>query len=164
MTPPSNVNQNSRGSSWRKWDLHVHTPDSIVNHYGDGDDIWDKLIKALAELPSEYKVLGINDSIFLDGYKKVLAAKSAGKLPNIELLLPVIELRLDKFGGSKNDLSKVNYHIMFSNELTPETIESQFLSAHTMDCTKPQSQSRHHQPERTGVRVQIRLTNYLTHA
>jgi hypothetical protein len=33
----------------------------------------------------------------------------------------------------------------------------------SMDCTKPQSQSRHHQPEGTDVRVQIRLTNYLTH-
>jgi hypothetical protein len=78
---------------------------------------------------SEFKVLGINDYIFLDGYKKVLAAKAAGKLPNIDLLLPVIELRLDKFGGSKSGLSRVNYHVIFSDEIKPEIIESQFLSA-----------------------------------
>lgn len=117
-----------RGSVWRKWDLHIHTPDSLVQSYG-GADAWDKFIEALAKLPPEFKVLGINDYIFLDGYKKVVAAKAAGKLPNIDLLLPVIELRLDKFGGSRSGLSRVNYHVIFSNEIAPEIIESQFLSA-----------------------------------
>lgn len=117
-----------RGSVWRKWDLHVHTPDSLHHSYG-GADAWDKFIEALSKLPREFKVLGINDYIFLDGYKKVLAAKAAGKLPNIELLLPVIELRLDKFGGSESSLSRVNYHVIFSNEIAPEIIESQFISA-----------------------------------
>lgn len=119
-----------RGSVWRKWDLHVHTPDSLVQQYGGaGADVWVKFIQALSALPPEIKVLGINDYIFLDGYKKVLAAKEAGKLPNIDLLLPVIELRLDKFGGSKSGLSRVNYHVIFSDEIKPEIIESQFLSA-----------------------------------
>lgn len=119
-----------RGSVWRKWDLHVHTPDSLVHHYGgDVSEVWDKFIEALSNLPPELKVLGINDYIFLDGYKKVMAAKAAGKLPNIELLLPVIELRLDKFGGSKSGLSRVNYHIIFSDAICVDTIESQFLSA-----------------------------------
>lgn len=119
-----------RGSVWRKWDLHVHTPASLVHNYScDGSDIWDKYIKALGNLPPEFKVLGINDYIFLDGYKKLLAAKADGKLPNIDLLLPVIELRLDKFGGSRTGLSRVNYHVIFSEEVSVETIESQFLSA-----------------------------------
>jgi hypothetical protein len=117
-----------RGSVWRKWDLHVHTPDSLVNSYG-GADAWEKFIQALSKLPPEFKVLGINDYIFLDGYKKVVAAKAAGRLPNIDLVLPVIELRLDKFGGSKSGLNRVNYHVIFSNEIAPEIIESQFLSA-----------------------------------
>jgi hypothetical protein len=94
-----------------------------------GADAWKKFIVALSKLPPEFKVLGINDYIFLDGYKKVVAAKAAGKLPNIDLLLPVIELRLDKFGGGKSGLSRVNYHVIFSNENAPKTIESQFLSA-----------------------------------
>lgn len=117
-----------RGSVWQKWDLHVHTPDSLVHSYG-GADAWNRFIDALSKLPPEIKVLGINDYIFLDGYKKVVAAKAEGRLPNIDLLLPVIELRLDKFGGSKSGLSRVNYHVIFSNEISPETIESQFLSA-----------------------------------
>ena len=117
-----------RGSVWRKWDLHVHTPDSLVHSYG-GAEAWDKFIEALRMLPPEFKVLGINDYIFLDGYKKVVAAKAAGRLPNIDLLLPVIELRLDKFGGSRTGLSRVNYHVIFSDAIKVETIESQFLSA-----------------------------------
>jgi ABC-type cobalamin/Fe3+-siderophores transport system ATPase subunit len=108
--------------------LHVHTPDSLAQSYGGAAE-WGKYIEALSKLPPEFKVLGINDYIFLDGYKKVLAAKVAGKLPNIDLLLPVIELRLDKFGGSKSGLSRVNYHVIFSDEIKPEIIESQFLSA-----------------------------------
>ncbi len=119
-----------RGSVWRKWDLHVHTPDSLVQRYGGAtEEIWKRYIDALSRLPSEFKVLGINDYIFLDGYKKVLAAKMAGKLPNIELLLPVIELRLDKFGGTKTSLSRVNYHVIFSDQIPVDTIESQFLGA-----------------------------------
>lgn len=117
-----------KGSEWRKWDLHVHTPDSLINGYG-GASAWDKFITALSQLPPDFKVLGINDYIFLEGYKKVCAAKAAGKLPNIELVLPVIELRLDKFGGTKSSLSRVNYHVLFSNEIPVETIESQFLNA-----------------------------------
>jgi ABC-type cobalamin/Fe3+-siderophores transport system ATPase subunit len=116
-----------RGSVWRKWDLHVHTPDSLVQSYG-GVEAWDKYIEALSKLPPEFKVLGINDYIFLDGYRKVVAAKEAGKLPNIDLLLPVIELRLDKFGGSRTGLSRVNFHVIFADGMA-DTIESQFLSA-----------------------------------
>ena len=90
-----------KGSAWRKWDLHVHTPDSLVNSYGS-HNAWDRFIKELRNLPPEFKVLGINDYIFIDGYKKLLEEKAKGNLPNIDLLLPVIELRLNKFGGSNS--------------------------------------------------------------
>jgi ABC-type lipoprotein export system ATPase subunit len=117
-----------RGSEWRKWDLQVHTPDSLFHNYS-GTDTWDRFIRELEQLPPEFKVIGINDYIFLDGYKRILAEKAMGRLANIELFLPVIELRLDKFGGSPGHLSRVNYHVIFSNELSPEIIEQQFLNA-----------------------------------
>lgn len=117
-----------RGSVWRKWDLHVHTPESLVHNY-TGRDPWARFIKELQQLPADFKVLGINDYIFLDGYKKVVEAWQRGDLPNIELVLPVIELRLDKFGGSKSGLSRVNFHVVFSNELPVDVIEAQFVSA-----------------------------------
>jgi ABC-type lipoprotein export system ATPase subunit len=117
-----------RGSTWRKWDLHVHTPASLVHQY-EGADPWPQFLDELEHLPPEFKVIGINDYIFVEGYKRILAEKANGRLQNIDLFLPVIELRLDKFGGSQNHLSRINYHIIFSNELAPELIEQQFLSA-----------------------------------
>ncbi|MGI9071245.1 MAG: TrlF family AAA-like ATPase [Bryobacteraceae bacterium] len=116
-----------RGSLWRKWDLHVHTPESLVHQY-DGVDPWPQFLTEIESLPAEFKVIGINDYIFLDGYRRILA-ENAGRLQNIDLFLPVIELRLDKFGGSSHYLRRVNYHILFSDELSPDVIEQQFLNA-----------------------------------
>ena len=94
------ANKYIKGSEWRKWDLHVHTPKSIIQHYGgDTDEAWEKFISDLERLPSEYKAIGINDYIFIDGYKKVLEYKNEGRLPNIDLIIPVVELRVDKFSS-----------------------------------------------------------------
>ena len=117
-----------KGSLWRKCDLHVHTPDSLVHNY-TGTDPWNRFLSEIEALPSEFKVIGINDYIFLAGYKRILSERAKGRLSNIDLFLPVIELRLDKFGGSPGHLSRVNCHIIFSNELKPELIEQQFLNA-----------------------------------
>ncbi|MGV3615267.1 MAG: TrlF family AAA-like ATPase [Fimbriimonas sp.] len=118
---------NPRGSSWRKWDLHVHTPASLVQQYG-GDAGWDAYIEALEALPHEIKVIGINDYIFVDGYERVVAEKRSGRLSNLDLILPVIELRLGRFGGTVGALSRVNYHVIFSDEIDVEIIKSQFLA------------------------------------
>ena len=86
---------NTRGSEWRKWDLHVHTPASLCSEYGgDNDEIWEQFIQRIENLPSDIKVLGINDYLFLDGYEKVLKYKKDGRIPNIELLLLVMNLGL----------------------------------------------------------------------
>lgn len=118
-----------RGSEWRKWDLHVHTPASIVNSSYPGQDPWEAFLVDLESLPPEFKVIGINDYIFIDGYKRVLNEKSKGRLANIDLILPVIELRLDKFGGSPGHFSRVNYHVIFSDEISSDIIEQQFLNS-----------------------------------
>ena len=119
-----------RGSEWRKWDLHVHTPESFHNQYpGNLEDAWDSFLDDLENLPPEFKVIGINDYLFIDGYKRVLKERENGRLENIDLVLPVIELRLDKFGGTTGPFSKVNYHVIFSDKLKPKLIEQQFLNA-----------------------------------
>jgi predicted ATPase len=118
-----------RGSEWRKWDLHVHTPESLFHNYtaNNPDDVWETFIKDLESLPTEIKVLGINDYIFIDGYRKILEYKSRGRLKNIDLILPVIELRLAKFCGHRQ-FKRINYHIIFSDEISPDIIQSQFLN------------------------------------
>lgn len=123
------IEKYNNGSEWRKWDLHVHTPSSIENNYkkNGSNDVWESFITDLENLPDEIKVIGINDYIFIDGYKKVLEYKKKGRLQNIELILPVIELRLARFCGHQK-FKRINYHIIFSNEISPEVIEHQFLN------------------------------------
>ena len=75
----NNDTQNNRGSEWRKWDLHIHTPKSIIQTYGgDTPEIWEKFILSLENLPSDTKVIGINDYYFIDRYKKVMSFKKNG--------------------------------------------------------------------------------------
>nr|WP_144054836.1 AAA family ATPase [Rhodopirellula europaea] len=107
--------------------MHVHTPASLVQGYG-GKDGWEQWLKDIEGLPQEVSVIGINDYIFLDGYRRVLEERKRGRLANIDMVLPVVELRLDKFGGSDSKLSRVNFHVLFSPEVTADDIEAQFLS------------------------------------
>lgn len=131
---------NTAGSTWRKWDLHVHTPSSIVHNYpGTGEEAWEAFLLDLEALPADVKVIGINDYIFIDGYERVRKAKlEQGRLNNIDLVLPVIELRLDKFAGvvkkdkdgsySQSGWNRINLHIVF-DALDPEIIRQQFLGS-----------------------------------
>ncbi|MBK6356281.1 MAG: hypothetical protein IPF44_05955 [Betaproteobacteria bacterium] len=93
----------------------------------------------LEALPADLKVIGINDYIFIDGYERVRKAKvQHGRLKNIDLILPVIELRLDKFAGvvkkdkdgnySQSGWNRINLHIVF-DALDPEVIRQQFLGS-----------------------------------
>lgn len=104
-----------KGSEWKKWDLHIHTPASIIQQYGGSDDkTWDKFIDALERLPEDIKVIGITDYYFIDGYEKVMSYKIGGRLTNIEKIFPILEFRIDTFGsGNENKLQKINLHILF---------------------------------------------------
>ena len=125
---------------WKKWDLHVHTPCSIVQNYGGNTEAtWEAFLADLEKLPSEFKVIGINDYIFIDGYERVRKEKrEQGRLSNIDLILPVVEFRLDKFAGvvkkddhgnySQSDWNRINLHVIL-DELDPEVIRQQFLNA-----------------------------------
>lgn len=119
----------SRGAEWRKWDLHVHTPASLHHQYrvGATGDPWDRFLSELAALPEDFAVVGINDYWFLDGYQRVKQEFEAGRLPNLQAIFPVIEMRLAVFAGSGDALSRVNYHVVFDPELDVEVIQQQFL-------------------------------------
>lgn len=127
----------NRGSEWKRWDLHVHTPFSYTSEYAGAteDEQWNSFIDGLENLPKDIKVIGINDYLFLNGYKKVLEYKQAGKLPNIELILPVIEFRLKEFVGNEH-LKKINYHVIFADQniLDIDAVEAQFLSCFRSSC------------------------------
>lgn len=125
------------GSTWHRWDLHVHTPASFENQFSlkqaaTEDDyqrlIWERYIAAL-EAHSSVPVVGITDYFSVEGYKKIRAYKAQGRLANYDLILPNIEFRLDTiFTRDKGKVESVNYHIIFSDQLDAEIIEQEFLS------------------------------------
>ncbi|MEM6719561.1 MAG: TrlF family AAA-like ATPase [Bacteroidota bacterium] len=106
---------NSRGSEWRIWDLHIHTPKSIKQNYNDNEEGWEKFISSLENLPADVKVIGITDYYFIDGYEKVMDYKlNKNRLKNIEKIFPILEFRVDTFGtASESRLQKINLHILF---------------------------------------------------
>jgi ABC-type lipoprotein export system ATPase subunit len=117
------------GSHWSRWDLHVHTPSSYVQGYGgDDDETWERFIVDLEALPADVRVLGINDYMEVDGYRRVLAAREAGRLANIDLVLPVVEFRLARFAGQEH-WQRVNFHVIFSDHVDPLTIDRELLSS-----------------------------------
>ncbi|MDQ0862137.1 TrlF family AAA-like ATPase [Bacillus sp. V2I10] len=111
---------NSQGSYWSKWDLHIHSPESVLSSNFGGD--WIRYIKTLEKL-KDISVIGITDYFSIKGYKKVKQFKEEGKLQNLDLVLPNIELRLNTttFKGRA-----INIHIIFSSEVD-NFIEKFFL-------------------------------------
>ena len=53
-----------RGSEWRRWDLHIHSPLSVLNNQypnnPNGSLNWDQFINKLEEIES-VSVIGITD-------------------------------------------------------------------------------------------------------
>ncbi len=58
-----------RGSYWRRWDLHVHTPYSELNNgFGDDFDTYAKELLTRAK-DNDIACIGITDYFLIDGYK-----------------------------------------------------------------------------------------------
>ena len=110
-----------RGSEWRKWDLHIHTPDTAKNDNFKGDDIWEKYITSLEN--SDVSVFGITDYFSIKNYMKVKSYQKEGRLKD-KLILPNIELRIQPVTGNG---SPINIHAIFDPTLTEEEIEREFF-------------------------------------
>lgn len=140
----------TRGSEWNKWDLHVHTPASVLrNEYGDD---WDRYVSDLftKAINENIKVIGITDYFFVDGYKKIkneylsnprkmedLLGKEKYELAKEIKILPNIEFRIDKLViGKESDLKwnrKVNYHLLLCDSIAPEIIEREIINCLKFD-------------------------------
>jgi len=85
-----------RGAEWRRWDLHVHTPASLLGTSFVGVS-WDEYIDALEEAATRHKiaVIGVTDYMSIDGYEKLWALQNDVTNPRLSsvLLLPNIEFR-----------------------------------------------------------------------
>lgn len=148
------MQNDARGSQWRKWDFHIHTPYSILeNNYDinlDRDDSeFDRYVVELFTKAIEKNVcaIGITDYFSIEGYKRIKEEylndpdKMVELFPNETTrqkisslyLFPNIELRTNDFIGRK--AHSLNYHVIFSGDTPIEDIEGNFLNCLTFEHT-----------------------------
>lgn len=134
-----------KGSEWRKWDLHVHTPASVLRSEFGQD--WDRYVTELftRAIAAGVSAIGVTDYYLPEGYKilrrdyldnpekmkELFDAETLLAINEIKIF-PNIEFRINKLViGKEADLSwnrKVNYHVLLSDEIPVEKIESDFIS------------------------------------
>lgn len=124
----NNQSEVKRGSEWRKWDLHIHTPGTKKNDQFDGSDIedkWEKYITSINESNANIDVVGITDYWTVDNYFKFKEKNNDGSiLRPFKLVLPNVELRVLPVTSSA---TAVNIHCIFNPDIDSE-IENRFLS------------------------------------
>lgn len=104
--------KNSRGSIWHRWDPHIHTPGTILSN-NFGTDAWEAYLSAIEQSTPPIRALGITDYYSFETYKEVLAHKQAGRLQDVELVFPNIEMRFEI--GTSSD-RPINFHLLVSPE------------------------------------------------
>ncbi len=100
-----------KGSEWRRWDLHVHTPESKIGSPYSGIS-WEQYIDELEKAAKDHSiaVIGVTDYMSIDGYEKLLSEKNEnGRLSSVELLIPNIEFRMMP---STEDGKALNLHLL----------------------------------------------------
>lgn len=121
----------NRGSEWRKWDLHVHTPGtrlndkykingkSIKNSVEDAKKIWDKFCRVIHD--SDVDVIGITDYFTFDSYFKFRHEYERRYPKSDKVFFPNLELRLPNSVNSSGQ--HVNFHMLFPDTLSEDKAE-----------------------------------------
>ena len=123
------MNEYLRGSEWRRWDLHVHTPGTNKNDQYEGTTIeerWDGFYRSILDYVGDGsdKVksivsIGITDYLSIENYKKVIAEK---RLPGtIKLVIPNVELRMTPMSRNEG----INIHFLFNPETSCQGLFNQ---------------------------------------
>ena len=100
----------NRGSEWHRWEPHIHAPGTILNDQFGGVDPWALYVTALETLLPKIEAIGVTDYYLTDTYEQVLGQKAAGRLPDVQLIFPNVEVRLDVAAKS----GFVNLHLLVS--------------------------------------------------
>lgn len=110
-----------KGSTWSKWDLHVHTPNTKLSDCyktEEGTDAWEKFVTIVEE--SDVDVIGITDYFSIDNYVSFLELHRIKYPDSKKVFFPNIEFRLD-VSVNKN-AEQVDIHIIFDNHLPIDDI------------------------------------------
>ncbi len=143
------------GSTWGKWDFHVHTPYSILNNqFGfnpfepEGnyhEEEFDEYVKVLftKAIENDIVAIGITDYFMIEGYKRIkekyidCPEKLEKCFPDEEIrkkvkeiyVFPNIEFRLNTFVGKES----VEYHVILSDAISITDIKENFLNKLTFE-------------------------------
>ena len=108
-----------RGSEWRKWDLHIHTPFTKLNNQF-GDD-WSSYANALIE--SEISVIG-STNYFCFSENEIEETRRLLTENGYEgIILPNLEFRISQ-ENRQNEF--INIHILFSEKISTAEISRAF--------------------------------------
>lgn len=120
-------NEDPRGSLWRRWDPHIHTPGTVLNDQYNGSDAWERFLTGIETANPRLEAIGVTDYYSVDQYEKVLAYKASGRLTDVGLIFPNIEMRL---GVGTGKGAPVNVHLLVSPEDEEHVAKARrFLSA-----------------------------------
>lgn len=130
----------SRGSEWRKWDLHIHTPDTKLNNQYKiadnsiesllGTSEWEHFCDKINN--SDISVFGITDYFSIENYLLFIQTFDKKFPTSRKVFFPNIEFRID----SKNkDEEHIQFHVIFSNEKKVVSKIDAFLSRLRMVST-----------------------------
>jgi hypothetical protein len=130
----------NRGSEWRRWEPHIHAPGTVLNNQFSGNDPWESYLTKLEGLTPRIEAIAVTDYYVTDTYEEVLRHKIAGRLPDVQLIFPNIEVRL----GVAAKSGFVNLHLLVSPEDPDHLAEVQRIltrlqfNAHgdCFDCTR----------------------------
>lgn len=109
----------NRGSEWRRWEPHIHAPGTLMNNQFSGPNAWHDYLTALEQAFPVIEAIAVTDYYVTDTYEEVRKHKEAGRLSDVKLIFPNVELRLD-VATAKGGF--VNIHLFVSPE-DPEHIE-----------------------------------------
>jgi ABC-type lipoprotein export system ATPase subunit len=112
-SPVSILTANPQGSVWRRWDPHIHAPGTILADNFRGSNAWEEFLSNIERSEPVIGALGITDYLNVDLYERVAAEKKKGRLPNVGLLFPNIEMR---FSIATAKESGINVHLLVCPE------------------------------------------------
>ena len=103
----------NRGSVWRRWEPHVHTPGTVLEDRYPKENGWELYLDALEAASPRIEAIGVTDYCITRSYERMREEKAKGRLQECEVLFPNVELRL-KIGTVKGNF--VNIHLLVSPE------------------------------------------------
>lgn len=107
------IAETSRGSTWQRWDPHIHAPGTVLNDQFGGPEPWSNFLTKIDGQVPPLRALGITDYYLVDTYEQAAIRKVTGEFKGIGLLFPNVEIRLSIETANS---SPINAHLLFSPE------------------------------------------------